>query len=146
MAQVDYTNFKDFTISIGDGASPEVFTARCTMNASRGFSLSGEMTERNIPDCSDDLLPSAMLRYLSSYSGEISGSGVLEAEDEKFFSDWLTSGVKKNVRVRRGGTGGTQWAFAAVCSQFSVTGEQKDVVNAEITLQSHGEITTSVIS
>lgn len=146
MALVDYTNFSGFVIQIGDGASPEVFTARCTMNASRGFSLSANTTDRNIPDCEDDLLPSATLRYPSDYSGEISGAGVLEAEDEKFFSDWLTSGETKNVRVRRGGVGGTQWAFAAVCTAFNVTAEAKDVVNAEITLASHGAITTTVIA
>jgi hypothetical protein len=45
-----------------------------------------------------------------------------------------------------GGTGGTQYAMAAKLTSFSVTAESKDVVNAEITLVSHGAVTITTIS
>lgn len=146
MALVDHVEFDAFVVAIGDGETPEVFSPKCTINASRGFSLSAEANTRNIPDCEDDKLPSATLRYVSSYSGEISGSGMLEKTDEKFFADWLISGAKKNCKVSVGGAGGTMYAFAGVLTSFSITAERFGTVEAEITIESHGAITTSVIS
>lgn len=146
MALVDHVEFDAFTIAIGDGADPEVFTPKCTLNSSRGFTMSAETTDRNLPDCENDKLPSRTLRYVNAISGEISGSGVLEKTDEKFFADWLNSGEAKNVKVSVGGTGGTLYACAAKITNFSVTAERFDVVNAEITIVSHGEITVTTIS
>lgn len=146
MALVDYRGFNQFKILFGDGADPEVFATMCTLNSSRGLSSSAETTDRNIPDCDDDLLPSATLRYPSAISHEISGSGVLEAADAKEFADWLASGAPKNIRIELGTTGGTRWSGAFVITSFNITAETKDVVNAEITLASHGAVTTAVIS
>lgn len=146
MALVDQIEFKNFVVAIGDAADPEVFTPKCSLNSSRGLTLSGETVSRNIPDCDDDLLPSATLQYVTAISGELSGSGVLDKGDEKYFSDWLLAGTAKNVRVSIGGTGGTRYSFAAKITNFAVTAETKDVVNAEITLVSHGAITGAVIS
>jgi hypothetical protein len=146
MTLVAHVEFSGFEIQIGDGADPEVFTPKCTLNSSRGFTLSGETTSRNIPDCTDDLLPSKTLNYVTAIGGEISGSGVLEKADDKFFADWLNSGAAKNCKVRVGGTGGTQYAGAFKITSLSVTAETKDVVNAEITLVSHGAVTVTAIS
>lgn len=147
MTTVNHVEFKGFEILIGDGATPtEAFEPYCTMNSSRGMTISGETTSRNLPDCEDDLIPSKTLNYVTAISGEISGAGVLEKTDDKFFADWANSGEAKNVKVRIGGTGGTQYAFAAKLTSFSVTAESKDVVNAELTLVSHGAITITTIS
>jgi hypothetical protein len=146
MTLVVPTEFSGFVIAIGDGADPEVFTPKCTLNSSKGFSMTGETTARNIPDCDNDLLPSATLNYITAIGGEISGSGVLNAHEDKFFADWLKSGAAKNVRVSRGGTGGTRYAMAAKITAFNITAETKDLVQCEITLVSHGEITISTIS
>lgn len=146
MTTVAHVEFSAFEIQIGDGADPEVFTTKCTLNSSRGFTLTGETTSRNLPDCSDDLLPSATLNYITAIGGEISGSGVLEKADDKFFADWLLAGTAKNIKVRVGGTGGTQYACAAKITSLGVTAETKDVVNAEISLVSHGAVTVTAIS
>lgn len=146
MALVDHVEFDAFVVAIGDGADPEVFAPKCTINSSRGFSLSAEANTRNIPDCDDDKLPSATLRYVSSYSGEISGAGMLEKTDEKFFADWLISGEKKNCKVSVGGSGGTVYAFAGVLTNFSLSAERFGTVEAEMTIESHGAIATTVIT
>lgn len=146
MAIVTHVEFAGFEIQIGDGAQPEVFTPRCTLNSSRGFTLTGETTSRNLPDCADDLLPSKTLNFITAIGGEISGSGVLEKADDKYFADWLNDGTAKNCKVRVGGIGGTQYAGAFKITSLSVTAETKDVVNAEITLVSHGAVTVTVIA
>lgn len=146
MTTVAHVEFSAFEIQIGNGLSPEVFTTKCTLNSSRGFTLTGETTSRNLPDCTNDLLPSATLQYVTAISGEISGSGVMEKADDKFFADWLNSGAAKNIKVRVGGTGGTQYACAAKITSMSISAESKDVVNAEISLVSHGAVTVTVIA
>lgn len=146
MADVDYLGFELFEIQIGDGATPEVFTPRCTLNSSRGFTLTGETVTRNIPDCEDDLKPSKSLVYVTAIGGEISGSGVMEKGEDKFFADWLNTGAAKNCKVRLGGSGGTQYAGAFKITNFSVTGERQDLVNAEITLVSHGGVNVTTIT
>lgn len=146
MASVNYRNFSQFKILFGDGESPEVFTPMCTLNSSRGLTSTAETTDRNIPDCDDDMLPSNTLRYPTAIGHEISGSGVLEAADAKEFFDWLASGEPRNVRVELGSTGGTRWAGQFVLTNFSITAETKDVVNAEITLASHGAVVATVIA
>lgn len=147
MTTVTHVEFNGFEILIGDGATPtEAFEPKCTLNSSRGFTITGETTSRNLPDCADDLLPSKTLQFVTAISGEISGAGVLEKGDDKFFADWANAGTAKNVKVRVGGTGGTQYAMAAKLTSFSVTAESKDVVNAELSLVSHGVITITTIS
>ena len=148
MTLVDHIEFSALTILIGDGADPEVFTARCSMNASRGFNRTAETNSRNLPDCADDAAPSATLVFVTAKSAEVSGSGVLERADDAFFSTWWASGEAKNVKVVVGDVtdGGNSHSFAAKLTSYNVTGESKDVVNAEITLVSHGAIVTAALA
>lgn len=146
MALVDHVDFAGFEIQIGDGADPEVFAPKCTLNSSRGFTLTGETTTRNLPDCENDLLPSKTKVYVTAVGGEISGAGVLEKGDDKFFADWLNAGTAKNIKVRVGGSGGTQYACAAKITSMSVSAETKDVVNCEITIVADGAVTVSAIA
>ncbi len=146
MADVDYVEFGAMTIAIGDGADPESFLPKCSLNSSRGFSVNGETTSRTVPDCDDDLKAASVLNYITSVGGEISGSGVLNKGEDKEFFDWLKSGVAKNIKVSTGGTGGTIYTLAAKCSSFNVSSESKDVCNVEITLVSHGEISAAVVT
>lgn len=146
MALVDHVEFAGFEIQIGNAATPEVFAPYCTLNSSKGFTITGETTSRNLPDCDNDLLPSRTLNFITAIGGEISGSGVLERGDDKFFADWVNAGTAKNCRIRVGGVGGTQYAGAFKCTSLGVTAETKDVVNAEISLVSHGAITITEIT
>lgn len=146
MTLVNHTAFNNIIIAIGDGADPEVFTAKCTMNSSRGLQISADMNGVNLPDCDDDTITAATLNYATAYTWELSGSGVLELADDKFFADWLTSGAAKNVKIDVGGTGGTRYTGAAKCSALNVTGERNGIVQAEITLVGHGAVTTAAIA
>jgi hypothetical protein len=143
MAAVPYVEFSNFTIAVGDGGGPETFTARCTMNLERGFTINPSYTDQEIPDCADDSLPSSIFRALSSVSAEISGSGVLDEQDAAFFADWLLAGSSKNVRVIVWSTSsvGSQFDFAAKVGSFNVTSSKNNVVNADLSLLSTGAIT-----
>lgn len=142
---VDHLEFGEFLIEIGDGEDPEVFTAKCTINTSKGMSNSAEMQARNLPYCDAPDTPSPTLNFATGVGHEISGSGVLEKGDDKFFFDWLVSGVAKNAKITVGGTGGTVYTGAVKCSSFNLTGERFGVLEGEITLINHGELTPTVI-
>lgn len=148
MAAVPYVEFQNFTIAVGDGGAPETFTARCTMNLERGFTLNPSYTDQEIPDCADDSLPSSIFRALSSISAEISGSGVMDEQDAAFFADWLLGNNTKNVRVIVGSTSavGSQFDFAAKVGSFNVTASKNNVVNADLSLVSTGAVTRTNLS
>lgn len=145
---VDNIEFSNLQILIGDGATPEVFTPRCSMNASRGFQRSAETTSRNIPYCNDDSKPSATRQFVTAFSGEVSGSGVLERDDDAFFSAWMAAGTAKNVKVVVGDVmnGGNSHSFSGKLTAYNITAESKDVINAEITIVADGAITTAALS
>jgi hypothetical protein len=145
---VDEIGFDGLIIAVGDAADPEVFTARCSMNNSRSFNRSGETKTRVIPDCDSDATPGFVNTYVTSLSAEVSGSGVMERADGAFFSAWWASGESKNIEVIVGdvSNGGEKHSFAARLTSFNISAERNDVINAEITLASHGPVTTAALA
>lgn len=146
MATVNFVEFKDFTILIGDGADPEVFTPRCTINLERGFTINPNYQDTEIPDCADDNLPAAIFKALTSVSAEVAGSGVVENADIEFFTDWLLNNETKNARVVIGTSGaGRQFTFPSKIGQFDINASKNGVTNADISIVSNGSITSAAI-
>jgi hypothetical protein len=67
--------YSEFKILLGDGASPEVFTPICGLT-SKGFNYSTDTSSTNVPDCTDEDLPSFAEKDIISFSAQLSGSGV----------------------------------------------------------------------
>jgi hypothetical protein len=145
MALVKHMRGVKLLIKVGDGASPEVFTANCTINAARGINFEARTNEFNIPDCDDPDLMAWVAREKVSLSGDISGAGILNTPDAQTYFDWVSSADAQNVRVYLDGIsaadGGGYWAGAYHCTQFNVTGDRGGKVEATITLQSDGAVT-----
>lgn len=147
MADVNSVPFKQFHVVIGDGADPEVFTPRCTLNAERSFSITPAYTDIEIPDCDDADLPDAIFKKISSVTAEVGGNGVMEADDAEYISEWCLTGEERNVRVICGtASAGRQWSFKAVPGPFSPSAPKHGVVNAEWSLMSSGRITSGAVS
>ncbi len=146
MADIDFVEFSQFQILIGDGADPEVFEPRCTINTEKSFTITPNYNDIEIPDCDDPDLPSAIFKRATSVTGEVSGSGVMEAADAEFFSEWALSGAAKNVKVIVGDdTAGRQWTFAGRCGPFSPSASKNNVVNAEVSIMTDGRITSEAV-
>lgn len=146
MADVNFVEFSQFQILIGDGATPEVFTPRCTINTERSFTITPNYNDIEIPDCDDPDLPSAIFKRATSVTGEVSGSGVMEADDAEFFSEWALSGAAKNVKVIVGTSdAGRQYTFAGRCGPFSPSVSKNNVVNAEVSIMTDGRITSAAV-
>lgn len=130
-------------IMVGDGATPEVFANACTINAERGIDLTAETNDINVPDCDDPEAPAWVEREKRSWQGTISGQGVLNTPDIQAYFTWLSATTSRNVRVRVNVLqvdGGGHWSGKFHLTQFNVTGNRGDKVQASITLLSDGPI------
>lgn len=144
MAQATTVPGKSLLIKVGDGATPEVFTHNCSINAERGLQLSAQTNDINVPDCDDPDLMAWVEREKVSLSGQITGAGTLNAEDQDLFWDWFKSPDTKNVKVVTdiaGASGGRVFSGAFHCTNFEISGNRGEKCTCSITLQSSGEIT-----
>lgn len=144
MALVKHMRGVKLLIKVGDGASPEVFTTYCSINADRGISFKATTNDFNIPDCDDPDLMAWLVREKVSLSGDITGAGTLNTPDTEAFFNWVISSATRNVQIYldgvSGADGGGHWAGAYHCTQFDLTGGVGNKVQASIQLTSDGEI------
>lgn len=148
MAQATTVSGPKLLILIGDGEDPEEFSHPCTINAARGFSVTANTNDSNVPDCDDPETPPWLEREVASKSATISGAGTLHAPDQELFFEWLESGVPKNVQVITniaGASGGMIYTAAYLCTQFDITGDFGTKVQANITLVSSGAVAQSAV-
>lgn len=98
MAKPTTLGFGSFKVYLGDGASPEQFTAPCGFTQ-KALNLSSASSDTLIPDCDDPTAPAWTEREVSSLSAQIQGSGVMALESLATWREWWESGLSKNIRV-----------------------------------------------
>lgn len=133
-------------LKVGNGADPEVFTAKCSINASRGVSFSSAMNEIAIPNCTDLDEIAWLAREKTSLSVGVTGAGILNTPDVQGMFDWWKSKDPKNCQVVvdvPSGDGGVIFEGAYHLPEFSLTGEPGDKANFTCSLASDGEVTCS---
>lgn len=132
--------FGDFLVKLGDGASPEVFSAPCGLT-SKGFNQSANAQETTVPDCTDPDAPAYIERAIDTLSSEISGSGVMAEEAFDTWQDWFSSGASKNCRVYPAGAGGGYYSGRFILTSFNQQVQRGQKVNVDVTMASDGEYT-----
>jgi hypothetical protein len=91
--------FGGMIVALGNGATPtEVFAAPCGFDT-KALNLTATASEANIPPCNSPDTPGWTARGVSAFSAEVTGSGVMATEDGAMWSEWLLSGLPKNVQV-----------------------------------------------
>lgn len=131
-------------IKIGDGGSPEVFAHPCSFAGQRSMQLQAQTNDVTVPDCD---LPDQLAwveREKVSVSATISGEGVLNAEDQDIFFDFVTDEDPRNVKTYTdvaGSAGGRIYAGSYHCTQFEISGTRGEKITANIQMQSTGVIT-----
>lgn len=131
-------------IQIGNGATPEVFTHPCLINAERGLQISSETTESVVPDCDDPTLPAWKEIFKDGLSIQVTGGGVLHTSDIETYFNWMNTDTAKNVRINFNVSnilGGGYISVPMKLTAFNVTGQRKNDSTVEITLMSHGVAT-----
>lgn len=143
MAQPNTMRGSRLVISLGNGASPEVFAAPCGLTT-KSFNLSAAVNEFNVPDCDNPDDPMWTERVISALSGTFSGSGVLDLGSYDEWRDWFLSGLPKNIRITLNelqAEGGGYYQMSAVLTGFNTVGNQGELATVDIEIQSNGEVT-----
>lgn len=141
MAQPTTAKFGKFRVLLGDGASPEQFTAPCGFT-SKAFTLSKNLQEITIPDCDDPDAPFWIARDTESLSASITGEGLAAAESIQDWADASYSTEPVNARVEIEFDSGTlvfEGPFHV--DSFNPSAEQGGRVQLSISMQSDGQVT-----
>jgi hypothetical protein len=145
MAAVKRMRGVKLLIKVGDGATPtENFTALCTINAARSFSIKSATNRVVIPDCEDPDLPGWVATEKTQLTGDITGAGMVNTSDVPSIDAYARSGTTKNLQVHMDGVsagdGGGYWQGAYHCTDFTVTGDKGGQVEASLAFESDGEV------
>ena len=119
-------------VHIGDGESPEVFTASALINTSRGFTMTANAESAEIVDAADPSLPAETQRVVKSTDTKIDGSGIMHSTDVKTWMDWTLSGEAKNIKIT--GMGATLTGPYLLTS-FSVSADNYTTAEVQVTLE-----------
>lgn len=129
-------------ILLGDGATPEVFTAPCGLTT-KGLNFSAETNDVMVPDCDNPDDPAWTERVVSSLSGTITGSGVLAMESLPVWRAFFFSGAARNCRVRLAvplADNGGHFEGRFLLTSFEITGEIGNKVQVSVELMNDGEV------
>ncbi|MFG1432349.1 phage tail tube protein [Xanthobacter sp. V2C-8] len=144
MAQPTTARFGKFRIEIGDGATPEVFSAPCGFT-SKSLTLTKNLEEVNIPDCADPDKVAWVGRDASSLSASVSGEGVLASESVGIWLDAFESTESVSVRISiQFATKTVTWVGKVHLSTFTPSADQGGRVTASVEMQSDGELVMTV--
>ena len=126
MAQASTLRFGDQAILLGNGATPEVFSAPCGLT-SITKTTNIETATTNVPDCDDPDLPSWLEIDEVSKQMVLSATGVIAKEALPTWRLWHDNGGYKNIRFFRdiaAGSGGGYYEGRALLTTFEETGER----------------------
>lgn len=146
MAEVKHARGVKLLLKVGDGAEPEVFATFCSINAERGITFTAATNDQEIVDCENPDAIAWMVREKSNLSASITGSGVLDTGDVQEFYDWLTGDASRNVKVVvdvPSADGGVVFTGAFHLTEFTITGNRGEKMQASISLSSDGAITSA---
>lgn len=146
MATGTTSTFGNFKIEVGDGATPtEAFTFICGLT-SRGINMASDVTTSEVPDCSNEDLPSWQEKDVKSLSATLSGSGMWTREAHETLFQWWFTGAKKNVKVSwmNAATGDVKTLTGpCVLTQLGETVAKGERLSAEISLEFSAKPTTT---
>lgn len=129
-------------ILLGNGGTPEVFTAPCGLTT-KGLTKTSNLSEVSIPDCDNPDAPFWQSRDVESMSVSFSGEGVMAAESEAAWHDaaWSTDGVNAHVEVEYS-TGTRTYEGRFHIDSFAVNAQQGQRVSVSVSGQSDGPVVT----
>lgn len=138
MAIINPVLGEQLLVQIGDGSSPEKYTAPNLINTTRGISLSTSTETEELIDLADQSAPATTVRYVKSVDLKIDGAGMVHKSDVLTWLNWAKSGAVKNAKV----TDGT-WTItgAFVLTDFKISGERRKASECQITLEAAGAFT-----
>lgn len=140
MAQAQTVRFSGLRVLLGDGADPENFAAPCGLTE-RSLTLSKELGESNVPDCTDEDAASWTQRDVVSKSAEIAGQGVIDIAALTTWQERHASDTSGNVRIEIWrGTKVGHWQGAFHLANLELGATKGERATVQISLQSDGAV------
>lgn len=130
----------------GNGATVEVFSAPCLINAERGLTRTATTQSRVLPRCDTPTAPGKTKRTVTALDSTISGAGTLDRAAAKTYYDAV--GTVSNWRIEVGGaTGDLVVVGAYILQSFAITGQGLgNTLTCTLTLEQADEPTSSAHS
>ncbi|MBB4859466.1 hypothetical protein HNO88_002795 [Novosphingobium chloroacetimidivorans] len=129
-------------VKVGNGASPEVFSAPTLINTSRSISFSTSTETDQLIDLDDQSAPAQTVRRVTSTDCKIDGEGMINRGDVFEWLDWAQSGKIKNCQITDG-TVLVEGPF--VLSSFQFGGERLKSATGQLTLEQAGAVEVTEI-
>lgn len=144
MANVANAPGEQLVLQLGNGASPEVFTASCTINTQRSLALTATASVTELADCVTPSNPAQVVRQIKSIDLKFTGQGIADAPSLLALMQWWQGGAAKNIKIienRTGANGGFTYSLAAVCTAIELAGVRGEMQTFSITVEASGPIT-----
>lgn len=127
-------------IKLGDGATPEVFTAPCAL-ATKSFNRSSTTNEFNVADCDDPDAPVWTERVKGAITAGVAGSGTLAKESLDLYEAFFSQVDPRNVQIVIDyDVGARTYQGLFHMTTFNITGDNDGLVAVELELASSGEV------
>jgi tail tube protein len=141
VAQPTTAKFGKFRVLLGNGASPEVFTAPCGFT-SKSLTLTKNLSEVNLADCDDPDAVAWVGRDATSLSASVTGEGVLASESVDTWLEAWESAESVSVKIEIQFPAKTvTWTGFMHIATFTTGAEQGGRATANVEMQSDGELT-----
>lgn len=137
--------FGKLIVKLGDGETPEVFSAPCGFT-SKAFTRSKTLNEVVVPDCDDPDAPANVERDVASLSWAVTGNGVLAGESLEAWDAFYDSTDPVNVIIEEifdAPIGTITYTGAAHLETWEHTAELGQRVNASVSIQGTGALVRS---
>lgn len=132
-------------IRVGNGASPEVFSVKCSFNGDRAISFSSSSTDETDIDCDDPTAVAYTVTVVDSLSVEVSGGGRVKADEVPFFYEWWNSGEPKNAQVAIDAVDGVEFEGQLLLLNWSVNGGETGSATSDMTMKFTGPVTMNEV-
>lgn len=140
MAEATTIAFNKLRILLGDGASPETFSAPCGFSQ-RSLNRVKTLKEDLSIDCDDEDAPAWKARTVESLEWSVTGEGVLPQESIGFWEAFFASGDSVNVRIEMLYPSDTRFFLGkAHLANYTVGANRGEKVTMNIDLQGDGEL------
>lgn len=130
-------------VKLGDGSSPEVFTAPNLINTSRGVSFNTSTESDELLDLENQSAPAQTIRRVRSVDCKIDGEGMLHSEDVAEWLAFAQSGEIRNVQIVISGIV-VEGPF--VLTSFQISGDRLKSSTCQLTLEQAGAVTTKPVA
>lgn len=132
---------RQVVIKIGDGGSPEVFSAVVALTT-KGVENTTATGSSPVLDATDPINnPPFLVRSGGAVSQRITGSGTLAIVDFSKWNIWSLSGKAKNCQIQLNDNLLGYWSSSYFLSSFRLTGQYDNICTVDLTLESAGAIT-----